>query len=153
METKNVVSQVKKILNKGGICEEWYLEMLENDSIENLCRMWFAGSDWSVKNDFPKLETLQQFKGKSEPFGLFTDFVGEIEPKLHQMAFFGSSDVVLKYFDFGTGQIYLRHNSKLQMYVEKGSFVELNLLDDATAEVCGQGNITIYGNKNNVKWI
>lgn len=143
MNTKDIVSLIKGKLRKGQICEEWYLKALENDSLRNLCEMWFDGSDWSIRENFPTFDVLKSFKGETEKYGLFMDAAGEITP-LIRMAFFGDSDVKIKLSKFDTVQIYLRHNSRLELITDETCIVELNVVDNAKYTLWGDGKVNVY---------
>ena len=151
MEVSDVIKKVEFLFKKDKICEDWYLQMLQDNNLQKICKMWFAGSDWSIKNNFPDLETLRAFKGKSEKYGLFTDFVGEIFPR-EQMAFFGESKISMNVVDFDVTQIYLRDNSVLEINADLTSKVEINLLDNSKAIISG-ATVRVYGNKTNAEWI
>lgn len=130
MNIEQVIQQAKK----DGICTEWYEQMLQDPSIENLCDMFFKGDDWAIEHNFPSVEMLEQFKGQTEPYGLFLDHKGKAESKDH-LAFFGNSEVELEYDGFSVSVLTLRQNSKAKIVARDYAFLIINLCDNAEVEV------------------
>nr|WP_315026092.1 hypothetical protein [uncultured Chryseobacterium sp.] len=116
------------------LCKEWQMKMKADLSLENLCRMYFDGDDWSMENNFPSLDILREFKGKSERHGLYTDFSGKNTNK-QNLAYFGSSEVLLGYNMFHVGKVILRHETKAKIIAKDHSIVIVNLLDNAELEI------------------
>ncbi|MEJ8582490.1 hypothetical protein JSO63_02595 [Riemerella anatipestifer] len=130
MTTREVINEIEKI----GICEEWKSEMLASPTVPMLCRMFFDGDDWSLKNNFPSEEMLKHFKGQTEPHGLFLDASGKVET-MAKMAFFGYSNVELNYGDFSVSSLILRGNSKAKITAKDYSVVFVTVLDNAEVVV------------------
>lgn len=119
---------------ENGICKEWQEKMKADLSLKNLCEMYFNGDDWSMEKDFPNLETMRNFRGITEPYGLFTDYVG-YPPTLPKMVFFGDSDVKLNYDGFSVSQLILRHQTKAKITASENAIVIINILDNADVEI------------------
>lgn len=136
---------------ENGICKEWQEKMKADLSLKNLCEMYFNGDDWSMEKDFPNVDAMRHFRGVTETYGLFTDYVGmpNILPK---MAFFGDSDVKLNYDGFSVSQLILRHNTKAKITASDNAIVILNIMDDAEVEIESIANSMVqvfsYGNSN-----
>ncbi|AZA49750.1 hypothetical protein EG346_16875 [Chryseobacterium carnipullorum] len=130
METKEIYRIAKQV----GMSPDCKERMSSDLSIENLCQMYFDGDDWSMENDFPKVEVLRQFKGKSEVHGLFTDFVG-MPNNLPKAAFFGKSNVQMIYNGFSVSQLVIRHETTATIKAAENAIVIINLLDDAELDI------------------
>lgn len=146
METINVIEQAKA----RKICDEWHARMVKNPSVENLCKMYFDGDDWAMENDFPSVEVLRKFKGKTESYGLFTDYTG-MPNNLKKAAFFGNSDIKMIYNGFSVSQLTLRHNTKATIKAAENAILVINLLDSAELNVECYENARVeifsYGNE------
>lgn len=130
MKTDNILN----LAIKQNLCNE-YQEKIKNDSsLENLCKMYFDGDDWSMENDFPSLEVLREFKGKSDIFGLRTDFIGSNKNEL-QSAYFGNSEVNLMYDGYAVGKLILRHQTKAKIKASGNAKLFINILDNAELEI------------------
>lgn len=137
------------------LCKPWQEKMRKDLSLKNLCEMYFNGDDWSMEKDFPNLETLRNFKGITDSYGLFTDYKGSLK-NYSKSAFFGVSDVIVEFDKFTVSQMIIRHQSKVKITAKDNAIVIINLLDDAELEIESIGNSRIeiysYGNSN-IKYI
>lgn len=145
METNEIYKMAKSV-GMSANCKD---RMSSDLSIKNLCEMYFAGDDWSMKNDFPKLDVLREFTGKSEAYGLFTDYVG-MPNNLEKAAFFGNSNIQMIYNGFTVSQLILRHKTKAKIKVADHAILIVNILDSAELEIesidGSRAEIFSYGN-------
>lgn len=145
------LQEIYKQATENNICKEWQEKMKADLSLKNLCEMYFNGDDWSMEKDFPNIETLRNFKGKTEAHGLFTDYVG-MPNILSKMAFFGHSEVNLNYGGFSVSQLILRHQTKAKITASENAIIIINLLDSAELEIVAIDNSRVevfsYGNSN-----
>lgn len=119
---------------KQKLCKPYLAEMTKATEIKPLCEMYFRGDDWAMENDFPALEVLRKFKGKSDEHGLHTDFKGKLENQ-KQIALFGKSEAELNYTDFFVGNLIVRHDAKAKIEARGNAFLVVNLLDAALVEI------------------
>lgn len=152
-----MINKIANLAEKKGICAEWLAVMRAKGSWKNLCTMYFAGSDWSMKNDFPNEEMARQIKDDTLKYGLLTDFVGELifknGRKENQKAFLGNSKVVISAEDFSANEIIMRHNSEVTVNASKHSYTIINVLDDAKLTVNNRGGVVhiyCYGSEKNI---
>jgi hypothetical protein len=130
MRTNKILSLAKK----QDLCRE-YQEKIKNDSsLENLCLMYFEGDDWAMENDFPDVKVLREFKGKSDIYGLHTDFVGVKTNEL-KAAYFGESKIELSYDKFSVSTLILRHATKAKIIAKDHAILIINILDHAELEI------------------
>lgn len=145
------LQEIYKQATENGICKEWQEKMKADLSLKNLCEMYFNGDDWSMEKDFPNVETMRNFKGKTEVHGLFTDYIG-MPNIVSKMAFFGDSDIKLNYGGFSVSQLILRHGTKAKITASDNSIVIINILDNAEVEIEAIDNSRVevfsYGNSN-----
>ncbi|MDF2931208.1 MAG: hypothetical protein K0R36_539 [Chryseobacterium sp.] len=151
METKNILSLAKK----HDLCKPWQEKMKKDSSLKNLCNMYFEGDDWSMENDFPDLKVLREFKGKSDIYGLHTDYEGTKENEL-EAAYFGESKVRLSYDSYSVGKLILRHQTKAKIKASGNARLFINILDNAEVEIecLNQSSVSVFCYDNhNVKSI
>lgn len=130
MNLQELYIQAKQI----GLSSKCNERMSSDLSVKNLCEMYFDGDDWSMQHDFPKIEVLRQFKGRSEVFGIFTDYVG-MPNNLQRAAFFGNSKIKMIYNGFSVTQLVLRHNTRAKITASENSIVIINILDKAEVDI------------------
>lgn len=147
MELKEIYFKAKKI----GMSSTCRQTMKEDLSISNLCKMYFDGDDWAMEHNFPSIEILREFKGKSEIYGLFTDYVG-MPNNLSKAAFFGKSNVRLTYTGFSVSQLILRHDTDAKIRICDNAKLIINILDNAKLDIECIDNARVevfsYGNEN-----
>lgn len=138
-------TEILRLATEKDLCKPWQKRMKEDSSLENLCHMYFEGDDWSIENDFPKVEVLRKFKGESDQFGIHTDFKGSLinEP---ESAFFGNSDVLLDYNYFTVSTLILRHNTKAKISATGNSILFITTLDNVELNVdcVNDAKVTIF---------
>ncbi len=145
MDTKPIITSAK---NKG-LCKEYVSDFQKDGSLKNLCAKYFEGSDWTMKKDFPSMQMLRAFKGESEEFGLHTDYKGDdfnVNSIHKQMAFFGDSEAKINVSGFSVFEIYIRHNSKININAKGNARLIICLLDNTTVKVncADESNAVIY---------
>lgn len=119
---------------KDGICNDAFSKMCKMVDVKELCELYFSGSDWSMKNDFPRLEILKKFKGNSEQYGLYTDYNDTIN-NVQRVALFGSSNVEINCDGFFAGILIVRHNSRAKIKVSGNAILNINILDNSFVEI------------------
>lgn len=139
MNTKDIIKKAKK----KGLCKEWFQEMMENDSFENLSDRYFKGSDWALENDFPPIEIMQKVYKETEKFGLMLDKKGDFL-NTERVALFGKSDVNFKYDGYSVGTIIARHGSKIDVTAKGNSILFINILDSVEAHLRTEDDAKIY---------
>lgn len=143
--------QILQLAKQAGLCKEWQEKILKDSSLKNLCDMYFVGDDWAMEKDFPSIEILREFKGKSEIYGLFTDYVG-MPNNLSKAAFFGKSNVQLTYTGFSVSQLNLRHDTEAKIRICDNAVLIINILDNAKIDIECIDNARVevfsYGNEN-----
>lgn len=143
--------QILTMAREAGLCKPWQEKVVQDSSLENLCKMYFAGDDWAMEKDFPSLEVLRNFRGQTEVYGLFTDYTG-MPNNLPKAAFFGSSNVQLTYTGFSVSQLILRHQTEAKIRVCDNAVLIINILDAAKLDIECIDNARVevfaYGNEN-----
>ncbi len=147
------ISEIIELAKQYKICNEWYLKMKSNPSWENLCKMYFKGSDWSEERDFPPLEIVRKYKDEVRPFGLLSDEIHndllsscyEIDD-IKRIALFGNSDASISVGGYEVVQIIVRHNSRLKIKATENAIVMVDILDSANVDIekLDKAKIIIY---------
>ncbi|REC56964.1 hypothetical protein DRF62_02060 [Chryseobacterium piscium] len=141
MKTNNILNLAKK----QNLCKDYQEKMKNDSSLENLCQMYFEGDDWSMKNDFPDIETLRAFKGKSDIYGLHTDYIGSNKSEF-EAAYFGESKIELSYNSYSVSKLILRHDTKAKIKASGNAILIINILDNAEVEIecMEKASVTVF---------
>lgn len=141
MKTNNILSLAKK----HNLCKPWQEKMKNDSSLESLCQLYFEGDDWSMENDFPDLNILREFKGKSDVFGIHTDFIGS-NVNDFEAAYFGESKIELSYNSYSVSKLILRHDTKAKIKASGNAILIINILDNAKVEIecLDNASVTVF---------
>lgn len=147
---KEIALELRKA--KIEICDEYYHTMMSFSNYGQLAGMYFRGSDWSMENDFPRIELLRKHKGGLLSVGMVTD-VSENYSNQRYLAVFGESKVTLKYNAFSVGDVIIRHNSKAVVEASGNTFLIINILDNADVEIncTDDAKVSVYDYGKNTK--
>ncbi len=125
-----------------GICEGHLKKIMGFTQAKQLVDMYFSGSDWAFKNDFPSVEIMRTYKGMVEPLNMLVD----AEKTLHnprRVGIFGNSNITIEVDGFQVSEIYVRHNSNLQIIAKGDVKVFVTQGDNATVNVVKEGNAVV----------
>ena len=150
MDTK----EIARLAKSKKICKDWHKRILESQDVESLCAMYFEGDDWAMENNFPSTETLKEYKGQTEEYGLHLDSNENFKNK-KDLAFFGDSDVSISYDGFSVSKVIVRHGSKAVIKASDNAIVFVNILDDAfvNIETIGNAKVSVYRYSDNANYI
>lgn len=147
---KEIALELRKC--KIEICDEYYQNMITFTNYAQLAAMYFRGSDWSMENDFPRIDILKKHQGGLLPYGMITDGSGTYSNQKY-LAVFGDSDLSLKYDAFSVGNIIIRHNSKATIEASGNAFLIINIIDNAEVEIncTDDAKISVFDYGQNTK--
>lgn len=131
---------------KHNICEDWFNDLLHTDNKERLIKMYLEGIDFCLSNEYPSLSFIKQnFVGVMEKYGIFLDGVINTTNSRYVVAL-GSCNGSAEYIDFGVGQVFVKHESKLTVKASGNSFVMIDMFDESEVEVIATENAKICVN-------
>lgn len=115
-----------------GLCQQWQDEWGTPD-VNALCNKFIRGIDFCIKHDFPKLEEVNSLFQREdlERNGIFshsnTKSVSKAQKHVIAM---GEAEVDIYVPSYGVCDIYIRHNSKVNLHAGANSFVYFTILDN-----------------------
>lgn len=124
-----------------GLCQQWQDEWGSPD-VDSLCDKFIRGIDFCIKHDFPSVDEVKyHFKREDiERNGIFahegTKSVSNGQKNVISM---GESEVDVHVPDYGVCDIYVRHNSKVNLHVGNNAFVYVTVMNDSVLNVCSKG--------------
>lgn len=131
------------------ICEEWAEKISNVTSVDDLLKMYVAGIDFCLQNNFPSNEDLVKLVGsKINQYGVYVDSrVGESNNPF--IVLLGSCKADLSYTGYGTGQLFVKHQSKAKIKVSGSSFLVIDCFENSELSVNASSNskilINVYG--------
>lgn len=154
-----LIEQLKTDGINKGLCRLWQRKLHNGLSTEELVKLYIKGIDFCISENYPTLDFLREnFKGKSEPFGVFID--DELPPMKNEpdVVLNGACKAMLEYDGYSVSRLYVRHDSEVAVNVSDHANVSIDLFDHAKLHIAVVGNdakvlINVYGKETEVDYI
>lgn len=154
-----LIEQLKTDGINKGLCRLWQRKLHNGLSTEELVKLYIKGIDFCISENYPTLDFLREnFKGKSEPFGVFID--DELPPMKNEpdVVLNGACKAMLEYDGYSVSRLYVRHDSEAAVIVSDNAIVTIDLFDNAKIHISVIGtearvNINAYGRNTTVDYI
>ncbi|WP_312900191.1 hypothetical protein [Chryseobacterium taichungense] len=144
MKTDFILTKIKDY----NPCKDGFQTAVKDSSMKSLCSLFFANSDWALRENFPSKEVLQKYRGYYEQYGVF--YQSNSLLKGLRMAIFDCVSE-LSFSGFDISEIIIRGNSKITVKASDYSKLFITVLDDAELiierEETANVNIFRYGGK------
>ena len=111
-QTMDKFEKIKQEAIAHGLCEQWQSEWGE-PNLEQLCRFFHRGQDFCIKEDFPSLDTLKEYQGQIEQYGIYTDR-GTAKNQPFVVAL-GDADINVEVNN--VTDLTVRHNATVHLYL------------------------------------
>jgi hypothetical protein len=156
MKTEFILNEIKDY----SPCKEGFQSAYKNPTIKNLCQLFFANSDWAIRENFPSKSVLQTYSGYYERYGVFYNTTSLLKG-LYMAIFDCVSE--LSFSDYDVSEIFIRGNSKItikasgnsKLFITVLDDTELNVICDDDAAVCVfqySGIVTGNGEVKKCRW-
>lgn len=132
-----VVKELARKAKADGICKPWYNELvkLHDSDVAAMAEMYLKGIDFCLANNYPDNEFLRtHFKGKMEQYGVFLDDNINIENK-PKCVCLGASHGRVVTNGFEVCEIFIKHDSELNVIAKDNAFVMIDVFDNAVVNV------------------
>jgi hypothetical protein len=129
-----------------GICEEWCHRLRNTEDKHALIQMFLKGIDFCISEDFPSPRFFQLFDGIRQQYGIFRDEPVKVENSEYIVAF-GKCTGVGRYTGYAAGQVFVKHEGKLNIKATGNAFVMIDVFDNAEIEVTAEDHAKICVNE------
>lgn len=118
-----------------GICPEWHETLKKTQNIKELASMFLRGIDFCTENDYPSIDFIRaNFKGKVEEYGIHLDeSVRLTNPR--KTVLLGKSEGIIELDGFTVAEVFLKHDSTLELKASGNSFVMVSLFEKTSLTV------------------
>lgn len=99
---------------------------------EDLCRRFFAGMDFCIEHDWPKVDTMKELFDADEAAKYGVYFADGVSKNQEHVCVLGDAEVHIYVPAYGVCDVYARHNSKVHLHIGKKAFCYVSILDNAT---------------------
>jgi hypothetical protein len=129
-----------------GICVEWYENLRRTEDKHALIKMFLAGIDFCISENFPSPRLFHFFDGIRQQYGIFRDEQVKAENSKYVVAT-GKCTGTATYTGYYVGQVFAQHETKLLVKATGDSFVMIDMFDNADIEIVVKDNAKVCVNK------
>jgi hypothetical protein len=139
--------ELAKEAKKKGICEPWYKELKTLEDKRAMVRMYLKGIDFCLANDYPSNDYIRQnFGDMMNEFGVFLDDNIDLVDVPKCVAL-GATKGRVEIDKFSVSEIFIKHESALNVVAKDNAFVMIDVFDNAVVMVYAQDNAKVCVNK------
>lgn len=137
MNTEYIINEIKAF----SPCKVGFEKAYKDGSIKNLCELFFANSDWSLKQNFPSKEVLEKYRGYYEEHGI--NYKQNTINKAVNLAIFDSESEI-EFIEFDISEIIIRGKSKITIKASGYSKLFITVLDESELKIVKEGNAEVF---------
>lgn len=145
-EIEQIKRELKAAALRHDLCGPWQ-QMLDRAADKaTLVQMYMRGIDFCFGRDFPSVEYLvQHFKGECEAYGLRVDEAFRAR-NIRKAALVGSCDASLSYDSYEVAQLFVRHDSRVQLDARGHSIITVDCFDRSRIDIraAEESQVTVY---------
>lgn len=124
---------LREMARESGLCDEWYGNWKDDDTIDDCLERYVRGFDFSVKNDWPSLDFCREhFSPRLELLhnhNIFLDEEVYMYAESGHYVFLGSCSGVLRVSGMKAVTVYCRHDSHVNVWSVDGARVFVSHYD------------------------
>ena len=128
MENKELNKALRERARELGLCDQWYKEWDKNSSKQELIKKYLDGIDFCIKHNYPNIEFAKAYFPKNllRLNCIFIDDRFDIQ-NANKVVTLGKSSGRIQYEGLMTGDVYVRHQSLVEINAKDGArvFVEV----------------------------
>ncbi|KAA2223053.1 hypothetical protein [Chryseobacterium sediminis] len=137
MKTDYIIKEMKAF----SPCKEGFEKAYKDTSLKSLCELFFANSDWALKQNFPSKEVLGKYRGYYEKYGVY--YRQNTISKAVNLAIFDSESEI-EFTGFDVSEIFIRGKSKITIKASGYSKIFVTVLDDSELNIERIGNAEVF---------
>lgn len=147
-----LIQQIKQDGAQKDMCRLFQMRLKPDLTIKDLAELYFRGMDFCISKDFPTVEFMRDnFKGKSEQYGVFVDDLDVDVRNERNVALLGDCNAQMIYDGFSVSRVYVRHNSQAKITVLGYANLSVDVFDNAQVAIAVAGTkakvlVNVYGN-------
>lgn len=120
---------------QNNICTPWAEKIANAGSVDDLLKMYVAGVDFCLEHNFPSNTDLVSLGGDHiNQYGIYVDQTLKLIDRPF-VVFLGNSSGTVKYSGFNTAQVFLKHTSSTDIYVQDNASVLIDCFDDSVLNI------------------
>lgn len=131
----NLSKELARQAKAKGICTPWHNVLLKLQNKEAMVKMYLKGIDFCLANNYPPNDFIREhFKGVMEEQGVFLDDSIKVV-NMPKCVCLGTTCGSIEAAGYEVCEIYVKHNSELNVIAKDNAFVMIDIYDDAIISV------------------
>ena len=129
-----------------GLCDQWYDQWDKEETKQELIEKYLKGIDFCIKHDYPKPDFIRAYFPNSILVKncIFLDTLNVETSNLSRAVFLGKSNGRITYDGVKAGNIYLRHESELDVKATGGARVFIETYEGCRLNVEAKENSKVF---------
>lgn len=147
MTDKELNIALREMARERGLCDKWYEDWSDDDSIDLCLHRYITGFDFAVKADYPPLDFSRRYFRKEDlrRSNIYLDEELELTAdRSGYYAFVGDCQCMLTVKGLLVVTVFVRHASKVTVNALEGAKVFVRTFDDAKATVYRDQYSTVF---------
>ena len=139
MTDKELNISLREMARMQGLCDQWYSEWGDNDSLDDCLDRYIRGFDFVQERDWPSLEFIRKHFDKEllHKHNIYLDEKVAIDHAYSGFyVFLGDCTGYISADGFCAATIYLRHNSNIRVTSVGAARVFLHYFDNSDGTTC-----------------
>jgi len=139
----NVSEELKGQAIGLGLCQQWQSEW-DNADKDELLEKYVRGIDFCIEHNYPSLEYMtRNFDGVMQEHGVFVSEEISLYNPFMTIAN-GKCTGKVTFGKYGTGRMYIRHDSEIDLIVSGNAKVFVSIYDNAKLNIICTGEAKVY---------
>ena len=144
---------LREMARSSGLCDEWYAEWSDDDTIDVCLERYVRGFDFSIKNEYPSIDFIRKNFRKDDlhRHNIYIDDQVSLDGDNGYYIFLGNCNATLAVDGLKAVTVYVRHKSEVSVTASGGAKVFVRYYDNSKGECIDDGWSVCkkYERKNN----
>jgi hypothetical protein len=146
---ENINEYILAEAKKNNICNEWALKIVESQDADELMKMYCAGIDFCLTNNFPSNADLKRLVGDiMNGYGVYVDQQFKLQDRPFIVALANTIGDV-KCSGYSVTHLFAKHQSHIRVVAGDNAFLVIDCFDHSFVDVKAGGSakvlINVYG--------
>ena len=153
MTDRELNISLREMARSSGLCDEWYAEWSDDDTIDVCLERYVRGFDFSIKNEYPSIDFIRKNFRKDDlhRHNIYIDDQVSLDGDNGYYIFLGNCNATLAVDGLKAVTVYVRHKSEVSVTASGGAKVFVRYYDNSKGECIDDGWSVCkkYERKNN----
>lgn len=134
---RNLSVDLRTMARRDGLCDLWYKRWKDDTDIDKLLDMYIEGIDFCIEKDYPPLVFIRENVRLSDlhRHNVYMDEDADVSGDSGTYVFLGDCKGKVVFSGFAVANVYIRHDSNVEIVCDGYSKVFVSLYDDSDCNI------------------